>query len=204
GLLAIGGDLSCDQLLSAYSKGIFPWFSNDQPILWWSPDPRSILYPENLHISKSLHKTLRRETFVTTFDQAFTEVIEHCACGNNRKQPSGTWITHDMRAAYCQLHELGYAHSVETWCHGNLVGGLYGVAMGAAFFGESMFSLRADTSKVALATLVKRLHKWQFHFIDCQVQSAHLDRMGATNISRTHFLLALHEALRVPNRSGTW
>ncbi len=199
GLLAAGGDLSCRRLLDAYRKGIFPWYSDNQPILWWSPDPRSILYPQNLHISKSLHKTLRKEIFTTTFDQAFTTVIESCAHGETRKEQSGTWITGEMRAAYCRLHELGYAHSVESWQDGVLVGGLYGIALGAAFFGESMFSLRTDASKVALTVLVEQLRKWQFHFIDCQVQSAHLDSMGAINIPRSRFLRELQNALAIPD-----
>lgn len=204
GLLAAGGDLSCDRLLSAYSQGIFPWYNDDQPILWWSPDPRSILYPGDLHISKSLRKTLQREIFTITFDHAFSKVIQNCASEKNRKQQSGTWITDDMYTAYCRLHELGYAHSVESWYRGELVGGLYGVAIGAAFFGESMFSRHTDASKVALAALAKRLQQWQFHFIDCQIQSAHLGRMGAIDIPRTRFLMELQQALLAPEHCGTW
>jgi len=204
GLLAAGGDLSSERLLSAYSQGIFPWYTDNQPILWWSPDPRSILYPEHLHISKSLQKTLRQGRYETTFDRAFENVIEHCAQANNRNQQSGTWITRDMREAYSRLHHQGFAHSVESWHHGMLVGGLYGVALGAAFFGESMFSLQADASKVALSALVKRLRLNQFHFIDCQIQSAHLDRLGAQSIPRARFLSELKQALRVPGHRGCW
>lgn len=186
GLLALGGDLSPTRLLNAYRQGIFPWYSDGQPILWWSPDPRSILVPDHLHVSRSLRKALRKAPYRITLDQAFDQVIQ--ACSEPRDYADGTWITAEMLAAYRQLHEIGYAHSVEAWHDNTLVGGLYGLALGRAFFGESMFSRATDASKIAFVHLARQLQNWGFGIIDCQVQSSHLGRFGATNIPRESFL----------------
>ena len=187
GLLAIGGDLSESRLLNAYRAGIFPWFSGQQPLLWWSPDPRTLLFPDRLHVSRSLRKTLRRENFHVTFDTAFEQVIRHCAMIPRTGQ-NGTWITDEMLQAYCALHRQGQAHSVEVWHDGELAGGLYGVAIGAAFYGESMFSRRRDASKIALVKLVDKLAAAGFLFIDCQVVTDHLLSLGAETVDRTAFL----------------
>ncbi len=187
GLLAIGGDLSETRLLNAYRSGIFPWFSDQQPLLWWSPDPRTLLFPDRLHVSRSLRKTLRREIFHVTFDTAFEQVIRHCAV-SPRSGQNGTWITDEMLQAYCALHRQGQAHSVEVWHEGELAGGLYGVAIGAAFYGESMFSRRRDASKIALVKLVDKLAAAGFLFIDCQVVTDHLLSLGAETVDRTAFL----------------
>lgn len=185
GLLAAGGDLSPPRLLAAYRLGIFPWYEEGQPILWWSPHPRTVLFPADIHVSRSLHKTLRRQELRVTLDQCFEKVIR--ACAGPRRDAHGTWITEEMIEAYCQLHRLGYAHSVEVWQQGRLSGGLYGVALGRAFFGESMFSLVSNASKVALVHLAGQLREWDFGFIDCQVESPHLLSMGATSITRHEF-----------------
>ena len=185
GLLAAGGDLSPPRLLHAYHQGIFPWFSEGQPILWWAPDPRAILLPEALKISRSLKKTLRRESFRVSFDRAFPQVIE--ACAQPRPRQNDTWITGPMMTAYCELHARGYAHSVECWQDGALVGGLYGVAIGKVFFGESMFSRVSDASKVALTALCRS----GYELIDCQLPSDHLKRLGATDIPRCDFMRLL-------------
>lgn len=185
GLLAVGGDLSPDRLLSAYSQGIFPWFSGNQPILWWSPNPRAVLFPEDLKISRSLRKRIRKQEYSLSLDEAFEEVVRQCAAP--RKDQDGTWITDEMRHAYGRLHEQGYAHSVEVWHQGDLVGGLYGIALGKVFFGESMFSRRSDASKLAFAYLVRQLQLWGYPLIDCQVSSAHLHSLGAVNIDRSEF-----------------
>ena len=203
GLIAVGGDLSSDRLLEAYRVGIFPWYSEDQPILWWSPDPRLVLELEQFRISRSLGKTLRRRVFQVTFDRVFEEVIAACATVP-REDQSGTWITPEMREAYIKLHGLGYAHSVEAWLGGNLVGGLYGVSLGKAFFGESMFHRQTDASKVALAVLVEKLKSWNFHFIDAQMSTEHMCRMGGKEISRRIFLKKLQSALRHPTKRGKW
>lgn len=189
GLLAIGGDLAPARLITAYRFGIFPWYSEGQPILWWSPNPRSILTPDSLHISRSLQKRLRRQTFQVTFDQAFANVIQ--ACAQPRPDQPGTWITPAMQQAYIELNRLGYAHSIEAWHEGELVGGLYGIALGRAFFGESMFSRRTDASKVAFVHLAQQLSDWGFELIDCQVASEHLQSLGAHCIDRTDFLQRL-------------
>jgi leucyl/phenylalanyl-tRNA--protein transferase len=189
GLLAVGGRLTPRCLLRAYRGGIFPWYSEGQPLLWWSPDPRMVLYPEELRITRSLRKTLGHNSFLITFDQAFDRVIT--ACASQRRDDDGTWITADMIAAYCRLHEMGYAHSVEAWCGEELVGGLYGIAIGQVFFGESMFHRFRDASKVALVHLVRRLIAAGFRLIDCQVASAHLVSLGATEISRQRFIREL-------------
>ena len=203
GLLAVGGDLSNERLLEAYRVGIFPWYSDDQPILWWSPDPRLILDLKDFKISRSLGKTLKKGVFQVTFDHAFEEVIQACAVVPREAQ-NGTWITAEMQEAYINLHGLGYAHSVETWFGGQLAGGLYGVSLGKCFFGESMFHLKTDASKVALATLVERLKRWDFHFIDSQMTTEHMVRLGAKELPRRIFLKRLQSALHHPTRRGRW
>jgi len=203
GLLAVGGDLSKERLLEAYRVGIFPWYSDDQPILWWSPDPRLILDLKDFKISRSLSKTLKKGVFQVTFDHAFEEVIQACAAVPREAQ-NGTWITAEMQKAYINLHGLGYAHSVETWFGGKLAGGLYGVSLGKCFFGESMFHLKTDASKVALATLVEKLKSWDFHFIDSQMTTEHMVRLGAKELPRRIFLKRLQSALRHPTRRGRW
>ena len=203
GLLAVGGDLSSERLLEAYRLGIFPWYSGDEPILWWSPDPRLVLDLGDFKISRSLRKTLNKEIFDVTFDRAFGDVIRACALAPRDGQ-RGTWITDDMQEAYVRLHKLGYAHSVESWFDGKLAGGLYGVSLGKAFFGESMFHRTADASKVALAALVERLKLWKFHFIDAQMTTPHLLRLGAKELPRRVFLKRLGEALRGPSKKGRW
>lgn len=203
GLLAVGGDLSPKRLLTAYASGIFPWYAEGDPILWWSPDPRLVLYLKELHISRSLAKTLRKQLFRVTFDTSFKAVVSACAStrGPNRE---GTWITDEMRRAYVQLHDLGYAHSVEVWCGRDIVGGLYGVSIGRCFFGESMFSAMRDASKVALVELKEFLSLKAYGFIDCQVPSEHLIRMGARKVSRKRFLDQLADALKYPAMIGPW
>ena len=202
GLLAVGGDLNPDRLLSAYRQGIFPWYSDDQPILWWSPDPRALLYPSKLHISKSLRKSLRTREFEVSADRAFALVI--AACAESRNRGEGTWITSGMQDAYCALHRMGYAHSVETWHNGELVGGLYGLAIGKAFFGESMFSRVADASKTALVGLATSLAAEGYRFIDCQVVSEHLTSLGAEATPRDRFASELHEAVGFPDKAARW
>ena len=203
GLLAVGGDLSVFTLIEAYSKGIFPWFDDTSPILWWSPDPRFILTPEQLIISKSLAQTIKSKKFEYRMDTAFEEVIHACSIAK-RKDQSGTWITNDMEKAYIDLHHSGYAHSIETFHNGKLAGGLYGVSLGGAFFGESMFQIKRDASKVALHYLVQQLKKWNFDFIDAQVPSDHMKRLGAKEIRRDAFLKILKESLKKPTRKGYW
>ncbi len=202
GLLAIGGDLSIERLLAAYRRGIFPWYSGEQPVLWWSPDPRSVLAPEKLRISRSLRKTLKKNPFRVSMDEAFTGVIHECA--RPRTYESGTWITDEMMQAYIRLHEAGHAHSVECWQGDRLVGGLYGVAMGKIFFGESMFSRASDASKIAFVYLARQLQRWGFGLIDCQLQSAHLDRFGAENIPRNVFIHSLEHYIAQPDHSDHW
>lgn len=203
GLLALGGDLSQERLLAAYRNGIFPWYAEGQPILWWTPDPRLVLYPKEIKISKSLKKTIRKDRFTITMDQDFETVIRSCA-NVPRRNAQGTWIVQDMVDAYCFLHESGFAHSVETWIKGDLVGGLYGVSLGRCFFGESMFSIVSDASKVALVRLVRHLIDHQFRMIDCQVTTDHLVKMGAREVPRPVFLKELSEALMHPTIKGKW
>lgn len=204
GLLAIGGDLSPQRLLTAYACGIFPWpHGADWPLLWFSPDPRLVLLPEALHVSRSLRKTLHRGLFEVRFDTAFEQVIQACAA-QERPGQQGTWITPEMIRAYQVLYNLGFAHSAEAWMDGQLVGGLYGIALGAAFFGESMFTHRSDASKVALVRLVQHLQGWGFHFVDCQIHTPHLSHFGAEPWPRDAFLSALDGALQVPTRQGSW
>ncbi len=191
GLLAVGGDLEPERLLYAYRNGIFPWYGPDQPILWWSPDPRLVLFPGQLHISRSLARTLRRRHFTVTLDTAFEQVIRECAAP--RAGQAGTWITPEMQAAYIRMHKLGHAHSVECWQQGRLVGGLYGVAMGRVFFGESMFTRVADASKVGFVTLVRQLQRRNYRLIDCQVHTGHLESLGAIMLPRREFTRLLEK-----------
>lgn len=203
GIVAVGGNLQPDMLLSAYAQGIFPWYSEGQPILWWSPDPRFVLLPERLHLSRSLKRTLKHRRFELRFDSAFAQVVAHCR-ETPRPLQNGTWITSEMADAYVQLHEMGFAHSVEAYEGGQLVGGLYGVSLGAAFFGESMFAHRPDASKNAFVALIRRLREAEFHLIDCQVYTEHLARFGAAEIPRAEFLEKLRGALERPTLRGNW
>lgn len=197
GLLAAGGDLSAERLIQAYRHGCFPWYQDGQPILWWSPDPRTVLFPHELHISRSLNKVLRQARYRVTFDQAFAEVIQACAAP--RDYAAGTWITTPMQHAYLELHRRGIAHSVEVWRDDELVGGLYGLAMGQLFFGESMFSRADNASKVGFATLVEHLAAWGFALIDCQMPTQHLHSFGARAIPRSDFATYLQRHLDLPN-----
>ena len=204
GLLAIGGDLRPERLLEAYRHGIFPWYNEDQPILWWSPNPRTVLFPEKLHVSRSLKRSLRPGLFTVTLDTCFPEVVRHCAEPRPQYPDGGTWITPPIAEAYSTLHEQGYAHSVETWQEGSLVGGLYGVAIGGAFFAESMFTKVDDASKVALVSLVRQLHAWGFRIVDCQQSSPHVLRLGAEEIPRDEFVTRVAAAVKLPDRRGRW
>jgi len=203
GLLAAGGDLSPQRLLAAYRRGIFPWYSAGEPILWWSPDPRLALFPDGLKISRSLAKTLRNANYEARLDTAFSDVIGACA-GKPREAQAGTWITNEMQNAYRELHRLGYAHSVETWIDGRLVGGLYGVAIGRAFYGESMFSDARDASKIALAHLCAYLKQRGFGIIDCQMETRHLASLGARPIPRHDFAARLDELCVQGDAPGHW
>ncbi len=202
GLLAIGGDLTVPRLLHAYRNGIFPWYSEGQPILWWSPDPRTILLPERIHVSRSLRKTLRQGRFTISVNRAFDAVVAGCA--GPRRTQDGTWITREMRSAYHDLNEVGYAHSIEVWQDGGLAGGLYGVSIGRAFFGESMFSLVADASKVALVWIARQLCKWPRSLIDCQTPTEHLLRMGAERVPRSQFIESVRLACDCPGPAVDW
>ncbi|QTA81565.1 Leucyl/phenylalanyl-tRNA--protein transferase [Desulfonema limicola] len=203
GLLAVGGDLSLKRLILAYKMGIFPWYSEDDPIIWWSPDPRLILYPDELKISKSLKKILNKGIFQVTLDQAFDKVIMECAAVRS-ETGEGTWIVDEMIEAYCRLHRAGLAHSVETWINGHLAGGLYGVSLGKCFFGESMFMRVSNASKVAFVSLVQQLSRWSFDFIDCQVKTRHLMSFGAREVSRKVFLDQLQKSLKKKTLRGQW
>lgn len=203
GLLAIGGDLGLERLLLAYCLGIFPWYSEGSPILWWSPDPRLILVPKDLHVSRSLSKIIKKDIFRITLDQSFKEVIQGCAHAQ-RPEGKGTWIGKDMINAYIRLHKAGFAHSVESWFSDKLVGGVYGVALGKVFFGESMFFTMDNASKVAFVYLARLLRKWRFDMIDCQVTTANLLRFGAHEISRARFLKRLAKALKHQTMRGCW
>ncbi len=202
GLLAVGGDLSPRRLLDAYRRGIFPWYSDGDPILWWSPDPRMVLYPDALRVTRSLAKTLRNRPHEIRFDTAFDEVLRACAAP--RPDQGGTWIGPEMRAAYRRLHDLGYAHSAETWIDDALAGGLYGVAIGSAFFGESMFSRSRDASKLALVGLVQRLAADGYGLIDCQMHTAHLESLGAREIPRREFARRVKDLVDYPRSPGRW
>lgn len=203
GLLAVGGDLRPERLLLAYSQGIFPWYEEGQPILWHSPDPRLVLEVEKLHVPRSLAKAMRRRPFRLTLDTAFRRVIEGCASAS-RAHESGTWITPEMIEAYTELHRLGYAHSAEAWRDGELAGGLYGVSLGRAFFGESMFARSPDASKIAFVTLARQLERWGITLIDSQVYTENLARFGAEEWPRARYLAALRRALVRPTRMGPW
>jgi leucyl/phenylalanyl-tRNA--protein transferase len=203
GLLAVGGDLSIERLVLAYRQGIFPWYAEDDPILWWSPDPRLVIYPREFHISRSLRRLIRRKRFTVTLDRAFGRVIRGCA-GNRGPDHQGTWIVPEMIAAYERLHAAGLAHSVEAWEGDTLAGGLYGVSLGGSFFGESMFTRVGNASKVALAFLVEGLRYEGFELIDCQVATEHLVQFGAREVPRSHFMQELQHALKQPTRRGLW
>jgi len=201
GLLAIGGDLSTERLKLAYRSGVFPWFSDDQPILWWSPDPRCVLFPNQIHVAKSLRRTLNSRHFTITADRAFARVIRLCA----KTRAEGTWITDDMMASYSELHRQGVAHSIEVWNPNNeLVGGMYGLAIGRCFFGESMFSLETNASKVLMVHLARQLDEWGYTIMDCQVESGHLLRMGACTIPRRRFLSILRESVGQHPEHDRW
>ena len=204
GLLAVGGDLAPERLLQAYAQGIFPWFDTDPgPILWWSPDPRAVLVPGAFKPSRSLRRSIRRGEHGITFDSAFADVIGQCATVPRPGQ-AGTWITSSMQEAYCRLHQLGFAHSVETWRDGRLVGGLYGLSLGNMFFGESMFSAAPDGSKHAFAALCERLARWKFSLLDCQMMNDHLARLGVWEMSRTDYLERLRHNDLSATRRGSW
>ncbi len=202
GLLAAGGDLSPQRLLSAYRHGIFPWFGEGDPILWWSPDPRMVLFPHAFKMSHSLRKTLRKGAYEVRTDTAFEQVMRACAAP--RRGQDGTWIVEEMVVAYCTLHRMGYAHSVEVWMEGELAGGLYGIGIGRMFYGESMFSRRTDASKIALAHLCRQLQQWDFGMIDCQMKTAHLASLGAREIPRAEFLEPLQRLTAMPGPEAPW
>lgn len=192
GFLAIGGDLSTERLLEAYRNGIFPWYNEDEPICWWSPDPRCVLFPQKLHVSKSMNQLIRKEQFRFSMDTCFTEVMENCR-SIARKGEQGSWIQDELIAAYTKLHELGYAHSGETWYDGKLVGGMYGVQLGKIFFGESMFSFMSNASKFAFTGFVRELVKQDVQLIDCQMKTDHLLSLGAEMIPRSEFIAILRK-----------
>ncbi|ARU31566.1 leucyl/phenylalanyl-tRNA--protein transferase [Sulfuriferula sp. AH1] len=202
GLLAAGGDLSAEWLIGAYSRGIFPWFNADQPILWWSLDPRMVLFPQELRVPHSLKRVMRKHQYEIRVDTAFRQVME--GCSQPRAGQDGTWISPQMIAAYTELHRLGVAHSVETWINGELAGGLYGIALGRVFYGESMFTRVADASKIAFVHLVRQLQRWQFKVIDCQMNTAHLARFGAREIPRADFMQLLAEGVHAPGVTLPW
>lgn len=202
GILAIGGDLSPGRLLEAYRQGIFPWYSEGDPIIWWSPDPRFVLFLDEIKISRSMKKVLRQGVFKITYDNTFREVVG--LCQKARRKQKGTWITDEMLEAYCTLHTLGFAHSAEAWHEGKLVGGIYGISLGRCYFGESMFSLMNNASKAALVSLVYKLKELEFNFLDCQVHTAHLQSLGARYISRTEFARLLTEGLGRETLRGNW
>jgi leucyl/phenylalanyl-tRNA--protein transferase len=203
GLLAIGGDLSPERLLLAYSNGIFPWFSEGDPILWWSPSPRLVIFPDELKIPKRLSRLMRREKYSVTLDKSFHQVIALCATLDGRKE-KGTWITRDMIRAYTLLHDMGYAHSVECWQDHELAGGLYGLSLGGVFFGESMFSRQPNSSKIALVSLGRKLLEWDFDLIDCQMKTTHLMQFGAREIPGSEFQKLLAISMSRPTKKGKW
>lgn len=203
GLLAFGDILSADLVLDAYTKGIFPWYGTQDPVLWWSPNPRLILYPNDLKISKSLQKSINKDIFNVKFDTNFKEVIKKCA-SVYRKNQNGTWIVTEIKKVYTQLHKLGYAHSVEAYLGDELVGGLYGISIGKAFFGESMFATHTDASKVAFYHLIQKLKTWNFDFIDCQVPTNHLKSLGAIEVDREYFLNILEKSLQKQSHIHKW
>jgi len=202
GLLAWGGELQPERLLRAYRFGIFPWYSEGQPVLWWSPAPRCVLLPEAVYLAQRTRRRFNSGRYHLSLDQAFAQVIDACAAP--RREGVGTWITRDMRNAYVELHRLGHAHSLEVWLDGDLVGGIYGLALGAAFFGESMFSVATDASKIALVALCRQLESWGFELLDCQVGNPHLFSMGAIEVPRESFEGWLAELVDQPGRPGLW
>ena len=203
GLLCVGGDLSTQRILLAYENGIFPWFSENDPLLWWSPDPRLVLFPDNIHISRSLSKIIRKNRFDIRVNTAFDQTILACA-RTRRKHDNGTWLVDEMITAYTSLHRQGYAHSIETWLDGHLVGGLYGISLGSSFFGESMFSHENNASKIALVALALHLQKFGFDLIDCQVTTGHLVYMGASEISREAFLKLIESSVKKRPQHNPW
>ncbi len=204
GVLAIGGDLSAERLLMAYQLGIFPWFNPGDPILWWCPDPRFVLFPSELKVSKSMRPYFNQKKFGLTLDTDFEAVIRACQKAQRKGQGGGSWITEEMLAAYCHLHELGFAHSVEVWKDEELVGGLYGIAIGKVFFGESMFTHVSNASKFGFISLVRLLEKWDYFIVDCQQRTGHLERLGARDIDRSDFLEYLRTHTREPTMRGNW
>ncbi len=199
GMLAVGGDLSVERLVLAYQSGIFPWYNEGEPVIWWSPDPRFILYPKDIKLSRSMKKLMNKNIWRITFDQSFAQVIRNC-----QVKRDDTWITNDIISSYCELHEQGYAHSVEVWQEDKLVGGLYGISLGRCFFGESMFSHVRNSSKAALITLAQKLAALDFHLIDCQVYTAHLESMGAQFISRKNFIQIINEGFDFNTIQKKW
>ena len=202
GLLAAGGGLAVPRLLDAYSRGIFPWFSEGDPVLWWCPHPRMVLPTDAVHVSRSLQRRLRRRDYRITMDRAFAEVV--CECAAPRRDEAGTWLVPSMRRAYQRLHDAGAAHSIEVWIDGSLAGGLYGVAIGRMFFGESMFSRQTNGSKIALVTLATQLARWKFPFIDCQLQTTHLATLGAREIARREFVRLVGRLVQLPSVPAPW
>ena len=202
GIVGVGGNLSPGMVLSGYRQGIFPWYAPGEPILWWSPDPRAVILPDTLHVPKSMRRILRRREFTLTIDRAFERVIVECATAE--RDHDGTWITDEMNDAYVRLHRLGYAHSVEVWHGSELAGGLYGIGLGAAFFGESMFSRVSNASKAAFIPFARAMFRAGVRFIDSQVYTDHMARLGAVEIPRSRFVALLHEALSVPDPKGAW
>jgi leucyl/phenylalanyl-tRNA--protein transferase len=202
GILAVGGDLSPERLIEAYRRGIFPWYSEGDPIIWWSPDPRFVLFPAETYISKTMRQVLRRKVFEVSFDRDFRAVMR--GCQGPRKREKGTWITEEMMEAYIRLHESGIAHSIETWQNGELMGGLYGISLGRCFFGESMFTRVSNASKAAFITLSMRLRELGFVIIDCQVYTSHLESLGARHITRDEYIAILEEGLMYETIQGSW
>jgi leucyl/phenylalanyl-tRNA--protein transferase len=203
GLLAVGGDLSPERIISAYADGIFPWYNKGEPILWWSPNPRCIMFPANFKVPKSLKLLIKKNIFEVRFDTAFNSVISKCA-KVHQSIDSGTWITSEMKKAYILLHHLGYAHSVETYFNNELVGGLYGIAIGKVFYGESMFHIVSNASKVAFYFLIEKLRQWQFDIIDNQTTTEHLLKLGAEEIERDKFLAIIEKSIKKENHKGKW
>lgn len=203
GLLAIGGDLSVERLLLAYTYGIFPWFNPGEPILWWSPKERPLFFPGAFKLSKSLKSSIRNKGYVVKFDTCFTEVLDACA-SSSRKEGNATWLSDEMKSAYRMLHKLGYAHSIETFHNDELVGGLYGVSLGKAFFGESMFTRKADASKIALFSLLENMKEWGFNFVDGQIPTDHMSSIGAQTIPQEKFIEMLDQALSFSDKTGKW
>ncbi len=203
GILAYGGDLSTQRVLLAYHKGIFPWYSEETPILWWCPDPRFVLFPDELHVAKSLRRLINQQHFEVTFDRNFPEVLKNCQ-NIPRADQDGTWITDELFETYLEIHEMGYAHSVEVWLNGELVGGLFGVSIGGVYFGESMFAKVSNASKVGFVTLAKEMQKRGIQLIDCQVWTAHLESFGARHIKRSKFIHNLDILLETDSLKGSW